>query len=290
MAKVTVLGLGAMGSRMALRLIAAGHQVTVWNRSPERLTAMAEAGAAIAGTPRAAARAAEFVIAMVRDDAASEAVWLDRKTGALADLSAEAVAIESSTLSEAWIATLDAAMVASGIAFLDAPVAGSRQQAEAGQLIYFVGGEAPIFARAEPILAAMASAIHPVGPVGAGTSVKLAVNTLFGVQVAVLAEILGVLGQSGIGPARAVEVLGATPVCSPAAKGAAASMLARSFAPLFPVELIEKDFGYALASAEAAGLAAPMTAAGRGVFAQAIQRGFGGDHLTAVARLYQDGA
>lgn len=279
-----------MGSRMARRLIDAGHAVTVWNRSAQAVVALVEAGAVAGETPRHAAQGADFVIAMVRDDAASEAVWLDPRTGALADLRADAVAIESSTLSTAWVARLAEAMAGRGIAFLDAPVAGSRPQAEAGQLIFFVGGEAETLVRAEPILSALSGAIHRVGGVGAGSAMKLAVNTLFGVQVAALAEILGALERSGLDTARAVEVLGATPVCSPAARGAATSMLAETFAPLFPVDLVEKDFGYALAAAEALGVAAPMTGAAREVFARAMDAGFGGDHLTSVARLYRGGA
>ena len=287
MAKITVLGLGAMGSRMALRLIDAGYAVTVWNRSPEPVASLVAAGAISAATPAEAAQGAEFVLVMVRDDAASEAVWLDPDTGALSALRSDAVAIDCSTLSVDWVERLAREMAGRPIAFLDAPIAGSRPQADAGQLIFFVGGEAEVVARARPILASMAAAIHPVGGVGAGSVVKLAVNTLFGVQVAALAEILGVLARSDLDLARAVEVLGATPVCSPAAKGAAVSMLTEAFAPLFPVALVEKDFGYAQASADSVGLTAPVTASARSVFARAIQAGLGGEHLTAVARLYR---
>lgn len=285
MARVAVLGLGAMGSRMAMRLIAAGHQVAVWNRTAAATAPLEAAGAMAAPTPRQAVAEAEVVISMVRDDAAAYAVWLDADGGALSGLRADAVALECSTLSAAGIGILARAMSDAGVAFLDAPVAGSRPQAEAGRLIHFVGGEAGHLARVEPVLGAMAAAVHHVGPVGAGSAVKLAVNTLFGVQVAALAEVLALLTAAGVDPARAVEVIAATPVCSPAAQAAAGLILAGNHAPKFPVALVEKDFGYALASAEAAHLASPVTQATHALFGEAVRRGLGGDHLTVVACL-----
>lgn len=285
MTRVTVLGLGAMGSRMAARLVQAGHAVTVWNRTPVR--PLAAAGAKPAPTPRAAVDGAECVVAMVRDDDASRSIWLDAEAGALAGMAPDAVAIESSTLTVAWVRELAGRCADAGVRFLDAPVFGSRPHAEAGQLIHLVGGAPETLARTEPLLAAMGGAVHHVGEAGSGTALKLAVNLLFGVQVAAMAEILALARRAGVDPARAADIVGATPVCSLAAKAAAASMLAGSFAPLFPVELVEKDLGYAIGAAGSPD-AAPMAAAARAVFAQAIDRGLGGDNLTAVARLYSE--
>lgn len=286
MSKVTVLGLGAMGARMAARLIQAGNIVTVWNRTTERASALVAAGAALAPDPRTAAQGAEFVIAMVRDDEASQAIWLDADTGALAGLEPDAVAIECSTLTVAWVRTLAAHHASAGRPFLEAPVAGSRPQAEAGQLIWFVGGDAATLSQAEHVLTAMGSAVHHAGAAGEGAAVKLAVNALFGIQVAALAEIVGGLKRSGADAARLLEILGSTPVCSAAAKGAIASMLSGAFPPMFPVELVEKDLDYARVSASAAGAATPMTEAAQAVFRHAIAAGHGRDNLTGVVRLY----
>jgi 3-hydroxyisobutyrate dehydrogenase len=274
---------------MAKALIGAGHQVTIWNRSAERSEALRAEGATIALSPRDAARDAEFVVSMVRDDDASRSVWLDDDLGALAAMNAGAVAIESSTLSVAWVRDLArSASAVPGVSFLDAPVAGSRPQADARQLIYFVGGDARDVSRAEPVLGAMGAAIHHVGAAGAGAAVKLAVNALFGVQVAALAELIGALAKSGIDLGKAIDAIGATPVCSAAGKGAAASMLAMSFAPLFPVELVEKDLGYLRGLAEAAGAEVPLSDAARTVMSAAVARNLGADHLTGVIRLYLD--
>lgn len=287
MARITVLGLGAMGSRMALNLLKAGHEVTVWNRDPEKATALVAAGASSAQTPRAAVNDAEFVIAMVRDDEASRAVWLTPGNGALAGLAEGAIAIESSTLTPLWVRELGSHFAATDAVLLDAPVAGSRPQAEAGQLIYFVGGHSTPLASAQPVLKAMGAAVHHVGEIGDGAAVKLAVNALFGIQVAALAEMIGSLRRSGLDIGRTMDVISATPVCSPAAKGAAASMLAGAFAPLFPIELVEKDFGYAVGVAQAQGASIPMTQAAHAVFHSALEAGLGDQHLTGVVQLYR---
>jgi 3-hydroxyisobutyrate dehydrogenase len=287
MAQATVLGLGAMGSRMARRLLDAGHRVTVWNRTAAATAPLAAAGAHVAATPRAAVAGSEFVISMVRDDAASQAVWLDPDTGALDALGEGAVGIESSTLTTGFVQGLADRFAAVGREFLDAPVAGSRPQADAGQLIYLVGGDAALLARAEPILRCLGGALHHAGVAGQGAALKLAVNTLFGVQVAALAEIIGGLQKAGVDPARAVEIIGALPVCSPAAKGVAVAMLGHSFPPMFPVDLVEKDFRFALAGAGAAGAVMPVAEATLGVFARAMQQGFGTDNLTGIVRLYR---
>jgi 3-hydroxyisobutyrate dehydrogenase len=285
MPRIAVLGLGAMGSRMAARLIAAGHDVIVWNRSPGPAALLALSGASIASTPRAAAAGADIALSMVRDDDASRAVWLDPDMGALAALPAGAVAIESSTLAPDTARALAAAGAARGVPVLDAPVAGSRPQAEAGQLIFLVGGDAPTLDRVREVLLAMGGAVHHAGPAGAGMAIKLAVNAMLAVQVAALAELSGMLAAQGLDAARAADILGATPVASPAAKGALASMVAGAYAPNFPVALAEKDMGLV----DAVARVSPVSHAARNVLRQAAEAGYGHEHLTAVRKLYAAG-
>jgi 3-hydroxyisobutyrate dehydrogenase len=286
MAKVTVLGMGAMGSRMALSLLKAEHEVTVWNRNLDKTESLVKAGAKVADTPRTAVKNADFVISMVRDDEASKQVWLDSVTGALLGLPKNAVAIESSTLTVAWIKELAQQFSDRQIAFLDAPVAGTLPQAEAAQLIYFVGGDVETFTKARPILQAMGSTIHHAGIVGSGMTIKLAVNTLFGIQISALGELIGLMKGCGLDETKAVEILTSTPVCSPAAKGAAAGILARNFSPLFPIELVEKDLSYAVQTAQANGGNLPIAAATQLTFSEAIQHGHGADNITGIAQLY----
>jgi 3-hydroxyisobutyrate dehydrogenase len=272
---------------MAQRLLGAGFSVRVYNRSASRRDELVEQGALGFETPKDAAAEADVVLSMVRDDDASAQVWLHPETGALAGMRADAVALECSTLSPAGTAKLGAAAAEAGIALVDAPVVGTRPQAEGGALVFLVGGEASPVATVKPLFDAMGSAVHHVGPLGRGTAMKLAVNALFGIQVAALAELLAALGRAGIAPAQAMDVLGSLAVCSPAAKGTGGLMVAERYAPLFPVELVEKDFGYAVGLAEQAGVPAPVSTAARAVFAQAKREGLGGENLVAVAKLYR---
>jgi 3-hydroxyisobutyrate dehydrogenase len=282
--RIAVLGLGAMGSRMALRLLRAGHAVRVFNRSSAPVLDLAAAGATACATPRAAAEGAEAVIAMLRDNEASHGVWCDDQDGALRALGADSIAIESSTLTPRWVRELAGKVKATGAAFLDAPVVGSRPQADAGQLTHLVGGDAGDLGRARNVLAAIGGAVHHVGPVGAGATLKLAVNALFGIQVAAIAEILALLHRSDGDIAAMGEALAALPVISPAGKSALALIQAKSDAPLFPIDLVEKDFAYAL---DQPGTALPMTKAGHACFATAKAQGLAALNITAIARLYQ---
>lgn len=281
---ITILGLGAMGSRMAKRLLDAGHSVTVWNRTTAAVQPLIEAGAVAAASPREAVAEAEFVIAMVRDDAASTAVWLDAETGALAGLPRHALAIESATVTQGHALMLAGRFAAVGRAFIDAPVLGSRPQAEAGQLVHLIGGDSDDVARAIPVLALLGGGQLHAGPVGSGAALKLIANALFGIQVAALAELIARCARLGLDPAHAVSLLGETPVLSPAGKGAAALMLAGKHAPMFPVALVAKDFDYVLADRADA---LPLTVAAGQLFGRAMREGLADANLTSVATLYR---
>lgn len=284
---IAILGLGAMGARMAARLLDARHDVTVYNRTMDRARELAAQGARTAESPRQAAEGCDVVISCVRDDDASRAVWLDPDRGALVALGENAVAIESSTLTVEWTRELAAAAAKRDVAFLDAPVAGSRPQAEAGQLIYLVGGDASTVETVRDVLRVMGGAVHHCGPSGSGMVMKLAVNALFGVQVAALAEVLGMTRKAGISDGQAIEVLGAMPITSPALKGIGALMAGRTFAPMFPIDLVEKDFGYVVATTSRLGGDSPVATAVRGVYARAKDAGLGGDNITGVVKVFE---
>jgi 3-hydroxyisobutyrate dehydrogenase len=271
MQNITVLGQGAMGSRMADKLEAAGYMVTRWNRSGAMQS------------PRKAVANADIIIALVRDDAASHAVWLDPESGALGGMKPNALAIESSTLTVDYVRELAAAMLTSNRGFIDAPVLGSRPQAEAGQLIHLIGGTPELVEAAKPVLSVMGDSQLYAGPVSSGAALKLIANTLFGIQVAAMAELIGRMPNLGLDPVAAVELLGQTPLLSMAAKGAAGLMLAAKHDPMFPVDLVAKDFGYAIGDTPSS---MPVAAATLGVFERADEAGLGDRNLTAIATLY----
>lgn len=287
MKAVAVLGTGAMGSRMVKRLIKAGYETVVYNRTAERAQALAGDGAVVARSPRDAAARADVVIGMVTDDTASRALWLDEPHGAAAGLRRNALAIESSTLSPAWIRELGANLGARGTRFLDAPVVGSRPQADGGALIYLVGGAEDHVAAARELLAAMGATVHHVGPTGSGAVLKLAVNALFGCQAAVLAEVLGVLRRAGMNVKETVKVLSTLPVTSVSMHGVGAQIADHTFTPLFPVSLVEKDFHYVLDLARSLDARAPNCQVVHDLFASAKDKGYGGDNISGIARLFE---
>jgi 3-hydroxyisobutyrate dehydrogenase len=282
--RVAVLGMGAMGSRMAAALLRAGHAVAVWNRTAARAQPLVEQGAELANSPRAAATDADIVLAMVRDDEASRRVWLSPADGALAAMPKKAIGVESSTLSVGWVRELSTAFAARGVPFLDAPVVGTRPQADTATLIHLIGGDPDSIASARPVLAAIGNVAHHLGPAGSGTAMKLVVNALLGIQVAALGELLRAADAMGLDRHRAGEVLIEMPSCSASARGVTQAMLARNFAPAFPVELVEKDLGYLADEAPPDG--APMSTAARAVFERAMAAGFAAHNMTAVAKLY----
>ena len=245
MTTISLLGLGAMGARMAERLGAAGHTLTIWNRTPERATEVADrTGAAVATNPAAAADGADVVISMVRDDEASRDVWLG-PDGVVASLGPHSLAIESSTLSRRFVLELADAVRATGAGFVEAPVVGSRPQAEAGALFVLAGGPSDSIERARPVLEAYGAAVRHVGEVGDAAVMKLAINSLFAGQVALYAEVAGLLDRSTVPTGEALELLAELPITSPGLQRIVGLFRERRFEPNFPVALVAKDLAYA---------------------------------------------
>lgn len=284
--RIAVLGLGAMGARMAHKLLAAGYNATVWNRTPAAADALQSRGARAATSPRDAAATCDLAIAMVRDDAASHDVWLHRKWGALGALPGEAVGVDCSTVSIAHAQMLGRAFSAVGRRFLEAPVVGSRPQAEQGALTFLAGGSDADIEAVQPAFDVMGAGVHHCGPAGAGAAMKLSVNAVFGAQVAVLGEALGFARKAGIEATRAADLLRTLPICGPAAQGALMSMATGAFAPAFPIDLVVKDFGLVKETSKSVNADTPMSAAALSVFRTALKKGFGDDNITGVAQLY----
>lgn len=275
--KVALLGAGVMGSRIALRIAAAGHTLTVWNRSgvPDELAAHTRS------TPRDAVRDVDVAIAMVTDDDASRAVWLG-DDGALTGMREGALAIESSTLTPAWVRELAVLARGRGVRFVDAPVVGSRPQADQGALTVLVSGEPGDVEHARDVFAAYAGAVHLMGRSPSATVAKLAVNTLFATQVAMLGELLPAVQAQGVEPSAMMTLLAALPVSSPAAIGAGLAMIAERFEPMFPVALVAKDLRYAALDSEGR---MPLTEAVRVLFERAERSGLGAENITAITKL-----
>lgn len=288
MEKIAFLGLGAMGQRMVARLLAAGHPVTVWNRTAASADQLCDAGARWAETPADAAAGADIVISMVRDDQASARVWLAERDGALAGMSDRATGVECSTVSLQHVSVLVSAFAEREIPLLDAPVAGSRPQAEAGQLIFMAGGCSSALAMTHGVLTAMGGKVLHAGENGAGMAAKLLVNGMFGVQLAALAELLAVLEIAGQDANTLLDVFAETPVASMAAIGAGRAMLAGQWQPSFPIDLVAKDFALILEGLPMAmNTSSPVGAAGD-VFTDACAAGYGADNITGIIQRFRN--
>jgi 3-hydroxyisobutyrate dehydrogenase len=283
MQRVGLLGLGTMGAGMAANWLAKGFALSVWNRTPAKAQALAAKGAKPTATPREAAEGADFVFAMVADDAASRAVWLG-ENGALAGAKTGAVVIESSTLTPDWVRELDGRARDKGLGFLDAPVGGSRQAAASGELRFFVGGEPATFEVARPALAAVGGKMDLLGPVGAGATWKLVNNQLIAAQTAALAEALEVAQKAGFSPEQITDLILAGAAASPIVKIKLPRMLTRDFDQTdFALHLMLKDARYATALAQTLGAPADMISGAVKAFARADAKGLGPKDIAAVA-------
>ncbi len=264
------LGRGAMGSRMAANLIAAGHDLVVWNRTGAVATDFAaEHGATAAGTPSGAAEQADVVISMVADDAAARSVWLDPVDGALGAMRDGAIAIESSTLTPDATRQLAAEAAEAGVTFVEAPVVGSRPQADAGALLHLVGGDAAAVEAARSTIEVNAGSVVHVGEVGQAATVKLAINGLFAAQVAAYSETVGLLERSGLDTPMITDLLAALPITSPGLARVLGLIASGDHAPNFPIRLVAKDLGYLASAAASLDHELPVGAAVRDVFADA---------------------
>ncbi|MDE3186169.1 MAG: NAD(P)-dependent oxidoreductase [Acidobacteriota bacterium] len=279
--RVAILGLGTMGMGMARNLLKAGFSVAAFNRTHAKGAPLAAAGARIAGTPAEAASDADVVISMLSDDDASRSAWTGEQ-GALAGARPGAVLVESSTVTPAWIAELAGLAAARGLSLLDAPVTGSRVQAEGGQLNFLVGGDAAVLERARPVLAAMSKEIVHLGPVGSGARMKLINNFLCGVQVASLAEGMAWIERSGLDREQALKVLCNGAPGSPLLNALSARMAAASYDVNFLLSLMRKDLSYAGADAATLGVELRTAKSAEERFVEAAAAGYADKDMSAV--------
>ena len=286
MKTIAFLGLGTMGSGMARRLLGAGFALRVYNRTAARAASLGAAGAFVAATPREAATGSDVVLSMLADDAASRAAWTGDE-GALAGVRRGAVLVESSTLSVGWVKELAAQAESKGCRLLDAPVTGSKPQAENGELLFLVGGEAGVLDSVREVLKPMSRGAIHLGPSGSGALMKLINNFLCGVQAASLAEALAMIENSGLDRTQALEVLANGAPGSPMLKTLSGRMTAGDFRPNFSVNLMAKDLAYAIAEGSRLDVGMRTAQAGREVFQAARDGGWGEQDISAIIESFR---
>lgn len=266
-----------MGAGMAARLVAAGHEVRVFNRSPEKAAGLVAAGASFAATPREAAHGAEAIFAMVADDDASRAAWLGEDGALAGEYAPNAFAVEFSTISRPWVLELAKHAAAHGLRYLDSPVTGLPDAAAAGELILFVGAPIPHLEAARPLLEPLCTDIVHFGDVGAGTSYKLIQNLLGSIQIAATAEALRTAELAGLDLPTVGATLSRSGAASPTVIRMCREMLAGSHDRdiAFTAALRLKDTRIGVELSDAVGSPAALGHTAREIFERLVAAGHG---------------
>lgn len=278
------IGLGIMGSRMAANLQRGGERLALFNRTPDKAAPLLAGGARLAASPAEVGRQAATIVTMLAHPQAVEAAALGRD-GFLDQMRPGGLWIDCSTGNPDFARLMAAAAAERGVAFIDAPVTGSKGQAEAGQLVFLSGGSAEDVAAAQALFARMGRQTVHVGGHGMGTALKLVLNLLLASAMASFAEGLA-LGESlGLGREALLDALLGAPVVAPFLAFKREKLSGGSYEAEFPLRWMHKDL--AMVAAAASGAATPLAAAAADLYGQAIERGLGDQDFSAVARLYQ---
>ncbi len=284
MARVGFVGLGIMGDPMCRNLMAAGHDVTVYNRSREKMEPLLAAGAKGAASVAELVERCEVAITMLSDPAAVREV-AGGQSGILFALSPGKTYIDMSTVSPETSRELAASVKRKGADFLEAPVLGSRRPAAEKTLVILAGGDAVVAKRMEPLLLAMGSRVVYMGDVGSAAHMKLIINQMMGTILCVFAEAALTGLAAGLRAERMLDVIQSSVVACPAIQVKGSDMLGgREFAVQFPLKHAHKDLRLAVMAGDAAGVPTPVTAAAHQLFSIARERGFGDHDISAVLR------
>jgi 3-hydroxyisobutyrate dehydrogenase-like beta-hydroxyacid dehydrogenase len=266
--RVAFLGLGIMGQAMATNLVKAGHEVTVWNRTPGKLVE----GAAVASTPAAAAQGAELLWMCVSDTDAVEQVIFGTD-GAESTISTGAIIADSSTISPSATVKFAERMAAKGVAWVDAPMTGSKIGARDGTLVFIVGGAQEHVDRLKPLFAAMGKKIFHMGETSKGQATKLSMNLQIALIFEGFAEALTLATKLGVDTQQLLSLIEATMVRSGVVDYKGPFILQRDFTPNFPLRLMHKDIRLTLEAAKEARVKLPALETVEEIYEMATEDG-----------------
>jgi 3-hydroxyisobutyrate dehydrogenase len=255
---IAFLGLGLMGTPMVRRLLSAGFDVRVWNRSMEKATLLENDGAIVAMTPAQAAKDADVVVTMLVDGATVEAV-MSGDDGALGTMRDGAVWIQMSSVGVEWTTRLARMVKSPHILFVDAPVSGSIVPAQTGSLLILASGPDRAREIVGPVLDALGRKTYWLGEAGAGNGTKVVLNNWLVDLVAVVAQTLSFATALNLNPSTIIDILSDAPIGSPYGVAKARQMLAGDFAPSFSLRNALKDADLALDAAAASGVTLSLT-------------------------------
>lgn len=275
-----------MGAAIATRLMGVGHDVVVWNRSPEKARPLVAAGAGVAASPRELAAGCELVISILTDADAIAATY-GGENGLLSGDIKGRLFVEMSTVRPEVEEALAAKVRAQGAALVDSPVGGSTGPAREGKLFGFVGGDAADVARAKPVLEQLCRRVEHVGPVGAGARMKLAINLPLMVYWQALGEALTLCKPLGLDCARVIDILadtsGGPNVLKARGSAIAAALNGKEVTPIsFDVDSMRKDLRAMIDEGRALGAAMPVSESALACFDEAARDGLGPKDSSAL--------
>src|SRR2546421_980835 len=285
--RIAVAGMGKMGAAIAHRLMEVGHEVTVWNRNPEKVRPVAKAGAAVAATAMELAQKAEAIITILTDAAAIDAVY-GGATGLLAGDVVGKLFIEMSTVRPQTEVALAGKVRAKGAALVECPVGGSTGPARQGKLIGLMGAEPADGARARPILEQLCRRLEHCGPVGSGSVMKLTINMPLMIYWQALGEALALCRPLGLDPARIMDLLADTPGGPNGLKvrGPAVAQMLKGGgggAGTFDVDSAVKDLRTMLAEGKSRSVELPLTEKTLACYEETKQKVSGAAEVSAVS-------
>ena len=287
--RITVLGTGIMGSAIARNLLRAGHNVVVWNRTRERAEPLARVGAEVAETPGEAAAGADVVLTVLTEWDAVESVMTGPE-GALGRMQEGAIWLQMSTVGPAAIERAVKLAEDAGVALVDAPVLGTKEPAERGELVVLDAGPEEALETCGPIFEAIGQKTVRLGKdPGRGSAFKLVLNTWLIGLVESLAETIALAQSLGFEPNLFLETIAGGPLDSPYVQLKGKAMAKEEFPASFPLRLARKDAGLVLEAAEAHGLDLPAIRAALHQLERAQELGLGDEDLAAVAKVARPG-
>ena len=280
------LGLGIMGSRMARNLLRAGHQLSVFNRTPGKSQTLEAGGARAASTAAEAARGAEVLFTMLSNPDAVSATALG-KDGFLDAMTKGTLWVDSSTVNPSFSRQMASEAAARGVRFIDAPVTGSLPFAEKGELTFLVGADQKDLEECTPLLKLMGKTIRHLGGTGMGASMKMIINMQLGTLMAVFSEALAFGESLGFTRTALMDILIGGAVAGPFLAGKRTNMETNTYNPEFPLRWQHKDLQLASATAYEQGVPLPVINAAKEVFALASAAGLKDLDFSAVAEFYR---
>jgi 3-hydroxyisobutyrate dehydrogenase-like beta-hydroxyacid dehydrogenase len=284
--KVGFIGLGIMGQPMAQNVVKGDFQLTVFNRSSEKATPLADAGATVAPTPKAVAETSDVIILMLAGPEAIDAV-LEGSEGLTAGMKAGQTMVNMSTVSPAYSKQLADKLSARSVVAIDAPVSGSRKPAEEGALVILAGGPQDKVSELEPLFSCMGKKVIYCGEAGQGSSMKMAVNLLLGIMAAGICEAVNLGQKCGLNTATMLETMLAGPMGCALFEFKKPMLINDSYSSQFPLKHMTKDLRFALQTADDNGAMTPIGHTVFQLYRQSMGQGLADMDFAAVKKVFE---